>query len=162
MIRITLIFVLVISLLTACDSWDDLLESIGGYDSDDTTKTSTDTTTSTSDTSTSDNDTADDDTSDDDTSSDYTNISGTGIVWKPISDHDKKLAVVTPANDPKTDVKIYSTSKKLIETARYTGHYNGNRALYRFDKPGKDYSSPCLLYVKDTYYYIKDSSKRYN
>lgn len=151
MIRISLIIVLVISLLTACDSWDDLVDSIGGSDSDDTTTTKTDSTTSTTTTS-----------SDSSSSSDYTNISGTGIVWKPIAEKDGKLVILTPTSFGSSGATIYSTDKKKIEKGDYIGKTNGNRATYRFDKPGAKYDSPCLLYVKEKYYYVKDSSKRYN
>jgi len=140
--RLFFLICLTIGLLSGCDSldWDELVESISGSSSEESSSTSTSTSSSTA-----------------------TNIKSSGIVWKPVAESDGKLVVLTPSSFGKSTAIIYSKDKKeKVETGRYIGNTNGNRATYRFNKPGKEYTSPCLLYVKEKYYTVDDASKRYN
>lgn len=63
------------------------------------------------------------------------------FVWKPISDNDKMLAIVTPADyNFKTVTIHFGLLQQKTETGRTNGvRANGQRLAYRFTKPGKAY-----------------------
>lgn len=69
-----------------------------------------------------------------------------GYVWKPISESDRKLVVLFP-NKYKGNLDggdIHSglppTDANLVEKGRFVGDVkNGNRAHYRYSKPGSGY-----------------------
>lgn len=146
-----LIFFLAATIMTGCEWFhSDDVPSTGGSGGGTTTTTPTTPTTTTpsSDTNT-------------DTSN-YPSLSGTGIVWKPISESDHKLAVLTPTSYGSPNVGVYTTSKEKIEDGRYVGRTNGNRATYRFGRKGGSFPSPCLLKVGSKYFLVKSSSSRYN
>lgn len=62
------------------------------------------------------------------------------FVWKPISDNDRMLAIVTPArHDFARVLVLYGPDRKKREAGRYTGRANGNRQHWRFSQPGDKY-----------------------
>ncbi len=98
---------------------------------------------------------------------------GGGFVWKPISESDKKLAVVLPevlANIV-SKVEIHSSlppseATKIAE-GRFAGNANGGRPHFRFEKAGGAYGDDLHLvaYKNDgttLSWDIKDGSKRYD
>ncbi len=91
-----------------------------------------------------------------------TSISGTGIVWKPVSEGDHKLVVLTPSSYGKPSVTILDKAGRAVESGRYVGHTNGNRATYRFSRAGGGYSSPAYLRVNSSIYRVERTSSRYN
>lgn len=64
---------------------------------------------------------------------------GGGFVWKPISEGDGNLVVLTPASVNATVMTISGGFGS--ENGRYTGRTNGNRATFRFSRPGCGYGN---------------------
>lgn len=95
-----------------------------------------------------------------DTSGSWTTGASKRILWKPISDSDKKLAVLLDASMGKPNVRILSMDFKVLETGNFKYFSNPNRATYRFGKSGREYPTPCLLQVGDSFYKVTDPSKR--
>lgn len=63
-----------------------------------------------------------------------------GFVWKPESDNDHMLAIVTPAKHDFTAVNVFFGREQVKnEAGRYFGRANGNRQTWRFSKPGAKY-----------------------
>lgn len=82
------------------------------------------------------------------------------ILWKPVSDSDKKLAVLLPAAMKNPAVSICDISGKEIEKGKFVYYSNPDRATYRFTKTGSGYPSPCLLKVGNDFYYVKTTGSR--
>lgn len=81
---------------------------------------------------------------------------GRGFLWKPVSDSDGKLAILLPSaiSEEVVDVKLLSPDhSKVLATGRFTGIGNGDRAHFRFAKPGDGY--PAGLIVQAT---LKDGT----
>lgn len=67
------------------------------------------------------------------------NAVGGGFVWKPVSEGDGNLVVLTPAS---VNANVMSISGSFgSENGRYTGRTNGNRATFRFSRPGCGYGN---------------------
>lgn len=88
-------------------------------------------------------------------------IDDTCILWKPISESDHKLVVLLPTNYGNPDVFVID-DKGNMERGRYVGRTNGNRATYRFSRPGSNYSNPSYLKVGGTKYKVKSPEKRHS
>jgi len=118
--------------------------------------------TSTDDTST--DDTSTDDTSTDDTSTtvSYKSLGPTGTVWKPKSEKDHKLVILTLKSWSAMAISIRQMDGTLIETGSSCKRTNGNRCTYRFDKAGGAYPKPCILRIGTTNYRIADGAQRIN
>lgn len=102
------------------------------------------------------------DTNTDPSTEDFPSISGTGIVWKPVSEGDRKLVVLLPTSYGSPEIGVYTIFKEKVGNGDYKGRTNGNRATYRFSKPGSGYESPALLKVGSKYFIVKSTKSRYN
>jgi hypothetical protein len=94
-------------------------------------------------------------------SSSYPPVQGSGILWKPVSESDRKLVVLLPRSMGAPKVNVLDTSGNPIDNGRYVGRTNPDRATYRFGRPGRDYPAPCLLRVGTRIYSVPDGSRRY-
>lgn len=90
-----------------------------------------------------------------------------GFLYKPISDSDSKLAVLSPSEMTGKIAKaeLIGLDGKVIETGRYTGNGNGGREHFRFNKPGGDYPNGLTVQFTMTdgklvKYEIEKSSER--
>ncbi|MCB0367819.1 MAG: hypothetical protein KDD68_20615, partial [Bdellovibrionales bacterium] len=61
-----------------------------------------------------------------------------GFLWKPISEGDRKLAVLFPSSSRTTRATL-THSSGLNESGRYVGRTNGDRPTFRFSRPGGQY-----------------------
>jgi hypothetical protein len=95
--------------------------------------------------------------------SDYRSMSGSGYLWKPISDPPRnKLVVLLEGNGQSREVKVMSDSTTTVEKGQdYGVSQSNNRPTYRFNLPGGDYPKPCLLSVGGELYFIEDGANRY-
>lgn len=89
------------------------------------------------------------------------------FTWKHISDKDGNLAILLPTmlNGLVKSVKIYSEDGELIETGGYSKHTGDNRAVYRFDEPGKEYGRNVDVVVtkkngEELVYRVKNGGER--
>lgn len=90
-----------------------------------------------------------------------------GFLFKPVSDSDKKLAVLLPPRltGLATGVRLVGPDGDILETGRYTGNGNGGREHFRFNKPGGDYPDGLTVEVllrtgEVVRYLIEESSER--
>ena len=118
-----------------------------------TTSTSTTPTTSTTSAST---------TSTSSTTVSYKSLGPTGTVWKPKSEKDHKLVILTPSSWRAMAISIRQMDGTLIETGSSCKRTNGNRCTYRFGKAGGAYPKPCILRIGTTNYRIADGAQRIN
>lgn len=86
----------------------------------------------------------------------------TGTVWKPVSEGDGNLVILTPSNFGNSSATILDISGNEVETGRFVGRTNGDRATYRFSRPGGGYSSPAYLRIGGTVYFIENTANRIN
>ena len=127
--------------------------NISRLDCDDDTSTSTTPTTSTTSAST---------TSTSSTTVSYKSLGPTGTVWKPKSEKDHKLVILTPSSWRAMAISIRQMDGTLIETGSSCKRTNGNRCTYRFGKAGGAYPKPCILRIGTTNYRIADGAQRIN
>ena len=95
------------------------------------------------------------------TSSSYPDIGGHGILWKPVSESDGKLAVLLRRSYGNPTVKILDMQERPIDTGRFVYFSNPDRATYRFGRPGGSFPKPCLLQVGGRTFRVPDGSRRY-
>ncbi len=88
-------------------------------------------------------------------------ISGTHILWKPVSDSNGNLVILLPSNYSNTGVAVLSPDGKVLDTGRYVGRTNGNRPTYRFSRPGRSFPDGSILRVGSRQYTVPDTSRRY-
>jgi len=103
----------------------------------------------------------DDDSPSTPTSADYPHIAGRGILWKPVSDSDGKLAVLLNSSYGNPGVRVLSMQGNTIETGRFVYYSNPDRATYRFSRSGGSFPKPCLLQVGSQRYLVPDGARRY-
>lgn len=89
-------------------------------------------------------------------------ISGTGIVWKPVSEANGNLAVVPPANYGNDAAAVLTADGTLVENGTLTGRSHGNRPVYRFNRSGRNFPTPCVLQIGTLYFSIPNPAQRYN
>ncbi len=89
-------------------------------------------------------------------------LRSSGIVWKPNSDGDGNLVVLTPSHFPNQSVSLIDANGSTIETADSVGRTNGDRETYRFDRPGSAYNSNIILRIGNTDYLVTNPSTRVN
>ncbi len=89
-------------------------------------------------------------------------LAPTGTVWKPISEGDHKLVVLTPASWPAYTATIRNTDGSLVDSGTACRRTNGNRCTYRFSRPGGGYPDPCVLRLGTTDYLINNPAQRIN
>ncbi len=92
----------------------------------------------------------------------YPSLAGTGIVWKPVSEGNHMLVVLTPTSYGNPGAVVLDTNNKAIEAGRYVGHTNGNRATYRFTRPGGAFPAPCRLQIGSSIFTVAHPGSRYN
>lgn len=74
-------------------------------------------------------------------------IRGRGILWKPVSEGDGNLVVLLFSSFGDPAVFVIDTKGNAIERGRHVGRTNGNRATYRFRRPGHHFGSPAVLQI---------------
>ena len=126
------------------------------------TSTATDTSTDTATTDTSTNTTDNTDPGDDSFRQNAPALSTTAVVWKPISEGDGNLVILTPTSFGTPGVRIFSSSGILIEEGSFVGQTNGNRATYRFNQPGASYQAPVFLQIGNDNYRVDAPASRVN
>lgn len=89
-------------------------------------------------------------------------LSTTAVVWKPISESNGKLVVLTPTSFGTPGIRLFNGSGILIEEGDYVGHTNGNRATYRFNRPGAAYQSPVFIQIGNDNYRVDSAANRVN
>ena len=89
-------------------------------------------------------------------------LAGSGIVWKPVSEGNGNLVVLTPTSYGTPGITILDNAGRVVENGAYVGHTNGNRATYRFSKPGGAYRSPAYLRVNNSLFLVSSTASRYN
>ncbi len=116
-----------------------------------------------------DDDAADDGTDDDaaddginDRSDQVASIDNTCILWKPISEGDRRLVVLLPANYGTPELFIQDKDGNILDKGRYTGRTNGNRPTYRFSKSGGQYPNPCYLEVGGELFKVNNPRLRHS
>jgi hypothetical protein len=81
------------------------------------------------------------------------------FLWKPVSERDHKLVILLPSSisSSVTSVQIVSPkATKVLEVGSYSGIGNGDRAHFRFKKPGGSYPDGSIVLIS-----LKDGSKRH-
>jgi len=147
-----LLILLMVFLLNGCgDSDDSKVDSINGSSNAGTTQPSDRGTTQPSDRGT---------TQPSDINS-YPNVAGHGILWKPVSDSNRNLAILLAKSYGKPAVKVLDMQKNVIENGRFVYYSNPNRATYRFGRPGRSFPSPCLVQVGSKIYKVDNPARRY-
>lgn len=93
----------------------------------------------------------------------------TGFLFKPVSDTQGKLVILAPESlTSKIDsVVLKDSDGNVLETGQYGGVGNGNRAHFRFQKPGGSYPKELTVEIKldgggSKVYTIPDPSLRYD
>jgi len=74
-------------------------------------------------------------------------VSGTGFLFKPVSDSDGRLAVLMPPRlaGLVQSVSLVGPNGEVIETGRYAGNGNGGRDHYRFTRAGGQYADGIIV-----------------
>ncbi|HMO01623.1 MAG TPA: hypothetical protein PKD37_03180 [Oligoflexia bacterium] len=91
------------------------------------------------------------------------------FLWKPVSDSNGKLVILTPSKYSKLVKKVEILSpdgKNVLERGKYRGIANGNRAHFRFSKEGSAYPNNSIVRItlsngKVMTVRIADTSQRY-
>ncbi len=91
----------------------------------------------------------------------YPAIAGHGILWKPVSDSDGRLAVLLNPSLGRPTVKIKNSRNQVVAVGRFVYYSNPNRATYRFGSQGRAYSGGYLI-VGTKIYAIGDGGARKN
>jgi len=92
----------------------------------------------------------------------YPTVAGHGILWKPVSDSNGKLAVLLARSYGNPRVDIFDRRGRFIESLRFYYYSNPNRATYRGNRAGRNYGSPCYVRIAGRYVFrVPDSSRRY-
>jgi len=86
----------------------------------------------------------------------------TGIVWKPQSEKDNNLVILTPPGFDFANVSIENEAGDVLDTGRNMGRTNGRRFTYRFSRPGAQYQGPIYLRIGNTRYKIDNPGARVN
>ena len=86
---------------------------------------------------------------------------GGGFVWKPVSEGDGNLVVLTPPSSGATSMTISGPFGS--ENGRYTGRTNGNRPTFRFSRPGCGYGNGIQVSTNSgDFYNIPSGCTRYD
>ncbi len=83
-----------------------------------------------------------------------------GEVWKPVSEGDGNLVILTPSSNANVTISLYDSEGNFIEQGDYVGRTNGNRPTYRFNRPGSDYPSPLIVKVGTTQSQVNNPGTR--
>ena len=85
-----------------------------------------------------------------------------GIVWKPVSESDGNLVILTPSSFDSASVTITDAEGNVIDTGTSMGRTNGNRHTYRFSMPGAGYGNNVYLNIGSRRYLINNGAARIN
>ncbi len=92
-----------------------------------------------------------------------------GFLFKPVSDSNGKLVVLLPAkiSSSVVDVILKDENGEKVEEGKFSGIANGDRAHFRFRKPGRDYPKNLTVEIRlksgrVIKYFIPDPSSRYD
>lgn len=79
-----------------------------------------------------------------------------GFLWKPNAEKDNKLVVLTPKSLGKPSaVRVLSADGKTeLATGRFSGIANGDRAHFRFSRPGAEFPDNAIVEISQ-----RDGSK---
>ncbi len=84
-----------------------------------------------------------------------------GIIWKPVSELNGNLVVITPSASLQA-AAIFGPDGNLIEVASNGGVRNGGRRHYRFNHPGSYYPPGSTIVIGDRAYTINNGGDRIN
>lgn len=93
--------------------------------------------------------------------SSYPDLAGHGILWKPVSDSNRNLAILLARSYGVPRISVLDANKNVIENGRFVYRSNPDRATYRFGRPGRSFPSPCLLQVGSKIFKVSNPAKRY-
>ncbi|MCK6552015.1 hypothetical protein L6R52_39655, partial [Myxococcota bacterium] len=92
-----------------------------------------------------------------------------GFLWKPVSDSDGRLAILTPEKltGQIAGVSVKDPSGRVIESGRPAGVGNGDREHFRFSRPGGAFPPGSVVEIKlkngeTVNYTIPNPSERYD
>ncbi len=92
-----------------------------------------------------------------------------GFVFKPESEHEKKLVILLPSEyaSQVEDVLLKDEDDNILERGNSSGYANGGREHFRFEKAGQDYPDNLTVEVRMTdgsimSYEIPNPSERYD
>src|SRR5690606_28230634 len=90
--------------------------------------------------------------------------SGSGMIWKPVSEGDGRLVVLLPSSYAEsTGVAVADRNGNIIERVPFGPRTNGNRPTYRFSRSGGGYPSPAILVVGSSQRFcIPNTGSRYD
>lgn len=89
-------------------------------------------------------------------------FAATGSVWKPVSEGDGNLVVLTPATFPVLSTRLFRGDGSTICGGRFAGRTNGNRPTYRFCAPGGALPNPVFFQLGGNVYRIDNPGNRIN
>lgn len=89
-------------------------------------------------------------------------FAATGSVWKPVSEGDGNLVVLTPATFPTLSTRLLRGDGSTICSGRNAGRTNGNRPTYRFCSPGGGLPNPVYFQLGSNVYRIDNPGNRIN
>lgn len=139
-----LLILLMVFLLNGCGGSDDSeVDSINGSSNEGTTQTRDTGTTQPTDIKS------------------YPNVAGHGILWKPVSESNRKLVILLARSYGKPAVKVLDMQKNVIENGKFVKFSNPNRATYRFGRAGRSFPNPCLVQVGSKIYKVNNPAKRH-
>jgi hypothetical protein len=94
----------------------------------------------------------------------YPDVSGHGILWKPVSDSTGKVEVLLNPSYGRPSVKIKARNNQTIAVGSFTYYSNPNRATYRFNISGptiaKKYGTVYLI-VGSKIFEVPNPARRY-
>ena len=82
------------------------------------------------------------------------------VLWKPVSERDKNLVVLTPAGWGQQSAGIYGPNNNLISASTGFSFSNPNRPTYRFPNPGAFYQPGVRLRIGNRYFNVDSPGSR--
>jgi hypothetical protein len=81
-------------------------------------------------------------------------LDGTGVTWEPASEVDGNLVILLPTDYGTPGARLFDSGGLFIDEGNYVGQTNGNRATYRFSRPGAELASPVFLQLGNDNYRV--------
>lgn len=82
------------------------------------------------------------------------------VLWKPVSERDRNLVVLTPAGWGQQNAGIYGPNNNLISSSTGFSFSNPNRPTYRFPNPGAFYQPGSRLRIGNRYFNVGSPGSR--
>lgn len=98
------------------------------------------------------------------TSNKYPHVAGRGILWKPASDNDRKLAVLLNPSYGSPSVQVKNRTNHTVAVGTFNGYSNPDRATYRFSVSGSELGrkhGTVFLVVGSKVFMVPDPAQRY-